>query len=112
MAKETTSVIEEEATELSLSDIYQQLVAVGELILTIPAEEEQPLRKGLAMVKSKQNTKLKDAGIVPDKQTLKYIVTSHKENGKVVEGVVDVHVTLADRTGITVFKMQVPDPTI
>lgn len=105
-------IIEEEAEELSLQSIFDQLSTTKELILTIPADEEQPLRKGLAMVKSKFNTKLRDSGIQPDKEALHFQVTPHLREGKKVEGVIDIQVRLAPRNGITVISMKVPDPNI
>jgi hypothetical protein len=113
MNTEQQDLLEEEPDELSLTEIYRQLISTNELILTIPAEEEQPLRKGLAVVKNKQNTKLKESGIVPDKLVLHYQVNPHKDGqGKEVEGIIDVHITLAPRNGITVLSMRVPDPTL
>lgn len=107
MATEEQKLIEDEATELSLQDIYQQLIVTSELILRIPAEEEIPLRKGLAMVKSKQNTKLKDSGIQPDRNTLKFDIVPVKGN----EDIIDVHISLSPRAGITVISMKTPDPS-
>lgn len=104
-AAKDTVWIEEDSAQMSLPDIYNQLLALNELIITIPAEEEQHLRKGLASVKAKQNQKLKDSGLRPDNATLSYTVTANKNNPLAV----DVHIVLAKRTSITVLSMKRPD---
>lgn len=96
---------EEETTELSLADIYNRLLINKELILTVPKDQEETLRKGLASVKSKQNTKLKESGIQPDSSQLQYNVTPSID----IPDAVDVHIILSKRTSITVLKMQRPD---
>lgn len=96
---------EDESTELSLADIYNRLLLHKELILTIPKDQEETLRKGLASVKSKQNTKLKDSGIQPDQAQLQYKTIQNEE----LPDAVDIHIVLSKRTAITVIKVQRPD---
>jgi hypothetical protein len=100
--------LEEDTAELSLADIYNQLLVLGELIVTIPMEEEETLRKGLAGVKAKQNQKLKSSGLAPDPATLSFTVSPNKEQ----KGAIDVHIVLAKRTSITVLGIKKPDPEI
>jgi len=106
--KEVIAVEDEEATALSLMEIYNNVVSNGEIIVTIPEEEEEALRKGLASVKAKQNAKLKDAGLPTDKSTLSYTVTKSKEH----EAAIDVHILLSKKAAITVISMKLPDPSI
>jgi hypothetical protein len=98
---------DEEVTELSLTTIYNELLVHNELLLTIPATEEQILRKGLAGAKSKQNTKLREAGLQPDNNTLAFQVTPGK-----IEGTIQILVSLTKRAGIRVLDMKVPDNEI
>lgn len=96
---------DDETTELSLVDIYNRILLNKELIITVPKDQEEMLRKGLASVKSKQNTKLKESGINPDSSQLQYNVTPNTE----IPDAVDVHIILSKRAAITVLKIQRPD---
>lgn len=106
MSNNIESLDDEADTELSLSDIYNKLQEYGELILTIPLEQEATLRKGLASVKAKQNAKIKEQGLQPDPSSLSYQTTSPGSAGK---DSVDVQITLAKRTSIKVLNISIPD---
>jgi hypothetical protein len=99
---------DDSVTPLSLTEIYNEVVAHGEIILTIPADEEQNLRTGLAGVKAKQNLKLKEAGLQPDRATLSFVVTPHGELPEVIK----VHIALTKKQTISVMKLELPDDTI
>ena len=94
---------EDEETILTPTEIYEQLATEGELILVIPSEEEDKLRKGLASAKNKTNAKLKEAGLPIDNNVLQFIVTPEEE------GYVSVHIILSQRGGIRIKKMGLPD---
>lgn len=96
----------DEPSILTPSEIYNELLTCGEMILTIPAEEEEKLRKGLASAKAKLNAKLKDSGLGTDSSVLSFNVSPAKE----YSGAVQVVITLAKRTGITVLAKEYPDP--
>lgn len=98
----------EEPEPLTLTEIYNQVVENGELILTIDPTEERSLRTGLAGVKAKQNAKLKEAGLQIDTATLGYTVTPNKEKA----GLIDVHIILSKKQAITVYSMKRPDDSI
>ena len=91
--------------QLSFSEIYDKLLEHEELILTIPADQEQALRKGLAWTKAKQNNKLKDAGIQPDAATLSFQVIKKPDQ----EDKVDIHILLSKKASIKVFDVKLPD---
>ena len=88
------------------TEIYQELMAVGEMILTIPAEEEDKLRKGLASAKSKQNAKLKEQGLAADNSVLVFNAAPSKD----FEGAMQVHIVLSKRQGVTVLQKEYPNP--
>ena len=96
-----------EQGSMSLTEIYNQLLSYNEIILTIPAEEEERLRKGLASVKAKATKKMQDQGLPLDKAVLAYQVTPTKE-----AGIINVQITLGARNAITVFAMSLPDNEI
>lgn len=101
---------EGETNSMTLTDIYGQLLASGGMILTIPAAEEDRLRKGLASVKAKTNKKLSDDGFPVDKSTLAYqVTTSRNEDGSVRQGVIDINISLSTRNQITILDMKLPD---
>lgn len=96
-----------EQGSMSLTEIYGQLLAYGEIILTIPIEEEERLRKGLASVKAKATKKLQDQGFPSDKAVLAYQTTVGK-----APDTVNVQITLGQRNSITVLGMTLPDNDI
>ncbi len=99
------AIIDDEPTNLTLTEIYNSVCANDEIIITIPIEEEQALRTGLAGVKAKQNAKLKSAGLTPDSHSLSYTVTPHKTNKEAI----NVHILLSKKATITVLSMKLPD---
>lgn len=100
--------IEDEPNPLSLTEIYNTVLAHDELIITIPADQEQALRTGLAGVKAKQNAKLKASGLTPDTSVLSFVVTPHAT----VQEAIDIHILLSKKNAITVLAMRIPDDTI
>lgn len=95
-------------TELSLTDIYNKLLAHGELILTIPIDQEQDLRKGLTWTKAKQNKRIKEAGLQPDNASLSFTILP--STGK--PELIDIHVVLAKKSSITIVDIKLPDPEL
>lgn len=101
------SIDEEEEQFLSPSEIWEQLVALEEMILTVPIEEEEKLRSSLASAKSKALAKMKEEGAAVDlTKILKFETTLSEE----YEGCVSVRVSLVQRSGIRIKKIQLPDP--
>ncbi len=101
-------ILDDDVTPLSLTEIFNEVVAKDEIILTIPAAEEAALRQGLAGVKAKQNTKLKSAGLQPDTATLSFRVTPHPT----ITDAIKVHILLSKKQTITVLAMELPDDKI
>ena len=98
-----------EQGSMSLTEIYNQLLSYNEIILTIPAEEEERLRKGLASVKAKATKKMQDQGLPLDKAVLAYQVTPTGDPNK---NIINVQITLGSRNAITVLAMTLPDNEI
>lgn len=97
-----------EQGSMSLTEIYNQLLTYGELILTIPTTEEERLRKGLASVKAKATKKLQDQGFPLDKAMLNYQITPVDSNPEAI----NVQITLGQRNAIRVIAMTLPDNEI
>lgn len=103
----------DEADSMSLTDIYNMLLASSEIILTIPAEDEERLRKGLASVKAKSNKKMQAEGLLVDKGVISYSTTPAKNaEGEPIPGAVSVLITLGNRGTIRVFEVKLPDDSI
>ena len=96
-----------EQGSMSLTEIYNQLLVYGELILTIPAGEEERLRKGLASVKAKATKKLQDQGLPLDKAQLSYQLLPSKD-----AGIINIQIVLGQKNNITVLGMTLPDNEI
>lgn len=115
MTQETILPLEEveETNSMSLTEIYELLLATGEIILTVPAQEEDRLRKGLASVKAKSNKKLLADGMPVDKSVISYSCTHAKDSkGFVIPGATAILITLGSRSSITVLDLKLPDDSI
>ncbi len=115
MTQDTIPSLEEveEPGTMSLTEIYEMLLISGEIILTIPAEEEKRLRSGLASVKAKSNKKLQAEGMPVDKSVIAYSVTPAKDpEGNEIPGAVAILITLGARSAITVLNVALPDNSI
>lgn len=100
---------EEDEARLSLLDIYNQLLTHKEIIITVPIEEEDKIRTGLASVKAKQSKKLRDNGFTPGRESLSYQVSPNADAPKAH---IDMKILLKERTTINVVSMKLPDATI
>lgn len=98
--------LEEDVEEYTLDKIYEDLVLAGELILTIPAVDEQRLRRGLAVIKAKEKKRAEKEGVPQDPMTLEFTV---HEGADVPEFAVQIRVTLRGKNTIKVYKKTVPD---
>ena len=104
--EEDSNVLIDEETEVELSYLYEELVARGELIVTIPLVQEQTLKKGLTNIKGKANQRMKDAGMKVDALVLKFLSVSPNKANPAED--IDVHIILEKRAGITIKRMEVP----
>ena len=95
----------EEIEEVTFQEIYQNLLLNDEIILEIAEEDEERLKTGIKNVKAKQATKCKEAGLVPDNNTLTFL--SSKDPNKV--GITKLHIVLAKKATVKVFSMTIPD---
>lgn len=95
---------DEQAEVESPNDLYQELVAMRELIVTVPAEEEEKLRKGIINAKSKQNARLRESGMPADNSVLDFNSTPSAD----FQGAVQVHISLTQRSGIKILRKELP----
>lgn len=100
--------LESDTPILSFSEIYEKLLANDELIITIPNDQEDSLRKGLASIKVKTNKKLNAEGFMGEDRTLMF----KRVHENVNEDTVDLHIFLKARPGCKVLNIRVPDKDI
>lgn len=108
MMEEIPETSAEEAQIMGFSDIFEQLLADAELIYTIPAEEQDRFRKGLAVAKSRFVERIKKQNMPEDKRILDFQVVADSER----DGLVDIQVSLKDRSGMQIYKVRRPNPSI
>lgn len=90
---------------------YRQILRMienqKEIILTIPEHEEEDLKRGITRLRSRDNAKLKDAGLEVSEETLSYKQLPCQE-----KGMTRLHITIASRKTIRVAKIELPDDSI
>lgn len=90
------------------TQIYSELLAFGELILTVNKADVLPLRQGLASAKYKANQRAKEAGLAIETASLLFVETPNKE----IPGAIDVKVTLGRKGAIQILRTTLPDPEL
>lgn len=101
----------EEDNLYAFRNLMDTLVLHKELIITVPSEEVDKLKKGLIMRKSKDNGLLKKQNLIPDEDVLSFTTFPKLDEvtKKPVEGQTCVRVHLGPRKSVTVLNIQVPD---
>lgn len=93
--------------EMTLQDIYKQLILKEDIIIIIDAIDETRVRKGLSSIKAKENAKLRDNDLPTDSTTLEYIVHSDDELKK--QKRIKLQIFLKQRPTVKIHKMIVAD---
>jgi hypothetical protein len=106
--EEASANTEEGSEELSVQDIYHQLVLEEEIILTMYDTEAEELRSGLIQVKAKEVAKLKEQGIAPDNLTLKFTKNPVKDRPEIVK----LHIALTKKKTFSILSITKPEDTI
>lgn len=60
--------------EIEVRDIYKRLLADQSIVLTMYRQDLRYMRKQLSTIKTRDQAKLKDAGLEPDNTTLEFTV--------------------------------------
>lgn len=98
---------DEEDSTYNFQELLDALVENRDIILTVPKDQVEALRKGLSVVKAKRNAKLKGAGLAVSTDAITYNIYDDKET-KDTENT-KVRIKLGPRVGINVIKMELPD---
>jgi hypothetical protein len=94
-----------EDDEMSFSEIFAAVTLNGEVIITIPPEEVERTKTGIKNLKSKQATRFKEDGLVPDPSVLTFVERLSEE----YDGMIDLSISLARKSVVKIKKIQIPD---
>lgn len=97
--------IEDDEQEMSYSEIYTSASLNGEIVITIPVEEEDRVRTGLKNFKNKLTTKLKEENLPLDNSTLVFVSSPSME----YEGCIDLSVQVKTRGTVKIKAIRIPD---
>lgn len=101
---------EEDSTEYNMRELMDQVYLHKELIITIPTEQVNILKQGLITRKAKDNTKLKNNGILPVGEVLFFLVYPAKDgSNKEIEGVSEVRIKLGPKKSVNVLAIRIPN---
>jgi len=105
---ELLSQDEADGEELSYAELLASAVLNGEIVITIPLEQEERVKNGLKNYKSKQATKQKEEGIPVDSSTLIFTTIPSKE----FAGCIDMSIQSKTRGTVRVKAWRIPDDKI
>lgn len=105
---ELFATLEEEGEELSYAELLASAILNGEIIITIPAEEEERVKNGLKNYKSKQATRQKEEGIPVDSSILVFSTIPSKD----FAGCIDMSIQNKTRGTVRVKAYRIPDDKI
>lgn len=110
---EDTFEEEGDGTEYNFRELMDQIYHNPDCIITIPNEQINLLRQGLIVRKSKDNFKMKRAGITADTRVLSFLIYPAKEkDGTDSITNSDVRVKLAPKRSINIIEIRMPDDEI
>lgn len=99
---------DDEGEEFSYAELIAATVLNGEIIITIPLEDEERVKTGLKNYKRKTATKAKESGEPLDSTVL--IFTSHPS--KEFPGCLDLNIRNKVRGSIKIKQLRIPDDKI
>jgi hypothetical protein len=104
---EDATFSDDEGTSYDFAELLAAVQESKDIILTVPAEQVDSLKIGLSNKKSKENKKLKSAGIAVPRDAIEYIVYETAEDKS--KGTMHVRVKYGPRTQVKILKMELPD---
>lgn len=102
-----TQMQEVEPNGMTYRQILRMVERQKELILTVADEDVDDLKRGVTRLRSRDNTKLKDAGLEISEETLSY--TELPCN---IQGFRRIQMRLSAKRAIKVQSIELPDDTI
>ncbi len=102
--------LEDDEASYDFSELWKAVQEQKDIILTIPKEQVQSLKIGLSSKKTKENKKLRDAGLSVPKDALEYLVYDDAETKDTPN--TKVRIKYGPRTKINILKMEIPDDAL
>ena len=101
----------EEDTSYNFRQLMDMLTESKDIILTIPSDQEDALRSGLIMRKSKDNKKAVRSGLLPLEEVLSFLSypAKDKKTGEIILGQTCLRVKLAPKKSINILSIEIPD---
>lgn len=100
-----TQAIEElDPQGMTYRQILRMLEGQKELILTIPEDEVDDLKRGITRLRSRDNSKLKNAGLEVSEETLTYLPLPCT-----IKGMSRIQIRISAKKTIRVAKIEIPD---
>lgn len=105
-ASPSNGLVLEAGVNYTYGEIIDLINVHGNITITIPLSSLDALKKGLAVRKSRKASRMADKGLFMEKTILSYdILKSHEIEGT---NVIDLRITLKNRSAVPVFNVQVP----
>lgn len=101
-------VDEESIDEKTPTQIYADLLAHGELILTIGAADLKTLREGISSARYKHNRRAEANGLPKDADTIEFDTKASTEFPMAIE----CHIRRVKRGAIRILKTELPDSSL
>lgn len=108
MPNEDTKLLDEDTSTMTFAQLYSTLIQMDEVIVHVPVGEEDRLRSGLTRYKGKQNYKLRQSGLPVENTVLSFNTLPQTAEDKAAN-ISRVQITLGERAGVTVHKIELPD---
>lgn len=100
---------EDSSTEYNMRELMDQVYLHKDLIITIPTEQVNILKQGLITRKAKDNTKLRENGILSVGDVLSFLVYPSKDKeDKEIEGISEVRIKLGPKKSVNVLAIRIP----
>lgn len=106
-AEESLKTEEKEESGMSYADIYASVLLNGEIIITIPSYLTEKIKMGLRNHKARQLAKLRAIDQVADDTILTFSTEEPLTNTEIE--IVNLTITLRERTVVPVLKLTIPD---
>jgi len=87
------------------TEVYAELLAFREIILTLYKQDVAAMRQGLASAKYKANKQAEEAGLPLETASLQFIETPNPD----IPGAVNLQITLGRKGSIQILKTVLPD---
>lgn len=92
--------------QMTLHDLYAQLLLSEDIIITINSDDFDSLKAGITSVKAKENIKLKNKGMPTDNTTLRFTQLPCEECNAME---MRVQISLTKRRTFTIKKLEVAE---